>query len=190
MSTDLRTTNAHSIDLALKFWVVMHSAPCAAWLAWKLWQSCDVIQAPGKYNLHFLLFLGCPTLFFSLCRWVLNHHEDFFYQNVFCQMRVASSQIVSDCFLDENVGQRLEVVRVGQVLLVTGLLLVDQIRLGWFSNKMETFVLSLCEGLNLRLLSFGWSYQSFKNTTTTYHIPEIQALEVRLGNHLVRLHAK
>ena len=83
-------------------------------------------------------------------------------------MRVASSQIVSDCFLDENVGQRLEVVRVGQVLLVTSLLLVDQIRLGWLSNKMETFVLSLFEGLNLRLLSFGRSYQSFKRSQFTF----------------------
>ena len=45
-----------------QFGVVMSQCPCTAWLALKLWQSGDVIDAFSVC----LLFLKCPTLFFKL----------------------------------------------------------------------------------------------------------------------------
>ena len=55
--------NTHRNNLTVKI------LSCA-WWAWKLWRSCDFIQA-GTFNKTCIcsLFLECPTLFYSL--WVL-----------------------------------------------------------------------------------------------------------------------
>ena len=57
-SVNLGKNKADTIYQALK----MSSAPCSAWLAWKLWRSCDVIKAPSVQS---VVFGGeCPILFF------------------------------------------------------------------------------------------------------------------------------
>ena len=59
---DLMTTNAQRIDMALKMRSCASSAPCTAWQARELRQSCDVIKAHSGKPVFVYFFSGVPNL--------------------------------------------------------------------------------------------------------------------------------